>query len=99
MMPIASALVVELTKVVWHVDPDSFDDVAAQCRWYTDCLSNSEQGLATAHVVRLFAASAESAFLRGCLCAEPTPPHFLHPQRSLPSEVEAVPGASSGNGG
>ena len=37
-------------------DWDSFDDFAAQCRWCRDGLGKSEQGLATAHVVRLFAA-------------------------------------------
>ena len=43
---------------VWDEDPDSFDDFAAQCRWYRDGLRKSEQALATAHVVRLFAAKA-----------------------------------------
>ena len=62
---VVSALVAELTTVamskltdrltVWDEDPDSFDDFAAQCRWYRDGLRKSEQGLATAHVVRLFA--------------------------------------------
>ena len=41
---------------VWDEDPDSIDDLAALCRWYKDGLRKSEQGLATAHVVRLFAA-------------------------------------------
>ena len=42
--------------LVWDEDPDSFDDVAAQCRWHRDGPRKSEQRLATAHVVRLFAA-------------------------------------------
>ena len=64
--PAVSALVSELTTVavskitdrlsVWDEDPDSFDDFAAQCRWYRDGLEKSEKGLATAHVVRLIAA-------------------------------------------
>ena len=41
---------------VWDEDPDSFDDFPAQCRWYRDGSRKSEQRLATAHVVRLFAA-------------------------------------------
>ena len=41
---------------VWDEDPDSSGDFAAQCRWYRDGLRKSEQRLATAHVVRLFAA-------------------------------------------
>ena len=63
---VVSELVAELTTVamskvtdtlaVWDEDPDSFDDFAAQCRWYRDGLRKSEQRLATAHVVRLFAA-------------------------------------------
>ena len=44
---------------VWDEDPDSFDDFTAQCGWYRDGLRKSEQGLATAHVVRLFAAKVE----------------------------------------
>ena len=43
---------------VWDEDPDSFDDFAAQCRWHRDGLRKSEQGLATAHVARLFAAKS-----------------------------------------
>ena len=67
--PVVSALVAELTTAamskltdrlaVWDEDPDSFGDIAAQCRqcrWYRDGLKKPEQGLATAHVVRLFAA-------------------------------------------
>ena len=60
--PVLSALLAELTSVamaqpterlaVW----DSFDDFAAQCRWYRCGLRKPEQGLATAHVGRLFAA-------------------------------------------
>ena len=48
----------KLTKrlAVWDEDPDSFDDFAARCRRYRDGLRKSEKGLATAHVVRLFAA-------------------------------------------
>ena len=42
--------------VVWDEDPDSFDDFAVQCRWYRDGSRKPEQGLATVHVVRLFAA-------------------------------------------
>ena len=41
---------------VWDEDPDSIDDFAAQCRWYRDGLRKSEQVVATALVVRLFAA-------------------------------------------
>ena len=40
-------------------DPDSFDDFAVQFRWYRDGLRMPVQGLATAHVVRLFAAKGE----------------------------------------
>ena len=64
--PVVSALVAELTTVamskltdrlaVWGDFPDSFDDFAAQCRWYRDGLRKPGKGLATAHVVRLFAA-------------------------------------------
>ena len=63
---VVSALVAELTTVAMSKvtdrlvdcdeDPDSFDDFAAQCRWYRDGLRKSEPSLATAHVVRLFAA-------------------------------------------
>ena len=42
--------------IVWDEDPGSFVDFAAQCRWYRDGLRKSKQRLATAHVVRLFAA-------------------------------------------
>ena len=62
----ASALVAELRTeavskltdrlAVWDEDPDSFDDFVAKCRWYRDGLRKPEEGLATAHVVRLFAA-------------------------------------------
>ena len=38
---------------VWDEDPDSFDDFAAQCRWYRDGLRESEQKLA--RVERVFA--------------------------------------------
>ena len=38
---------------VWDEDPDSFDDFAAQCRWYRDGLRKSEQKLA--RVGRVFA--------------------------------------------
>ena len=41
---------------VWDEDPDTFDDFAAQCRWYRDGLKTSERSLATAHAIRLFAA-------------------------------------------
>ena len=64
--PVVPALVAELTTVamskltdslaVWDEDPDSFDDFAAQRRCDRDGLRKPEQGLATAHVVRLFAA-------------------------------------------
>ena len=40
-------------------DTDSFDDFVAQCRWYRDGLRKPEQRLATANVVRLFAAKGE----------------------------------------
>ena len=42
--------------LVWDEDPDTFDDFSAQCRWYRDGLKFSERSLATAHVIRLFAA-------------------------------------------
>ena len=42
--------------LVWDEDPDSFDDFSAQCRWYRDGLKPRERSLATAHIVRLFAA-------------------------------------------
>ena len=59
-----SALAAELRTVavssltdrlaVWDEDP--LDDFAAQCCWYRDGLREPEKGLATAHIVRLFAA-------------------------------------------
>ena len=62
--PVVSALVAELTTVamsnltdrlaVWDDDPDSFDDFAAQCRWYRDGFRNPEHGWGAAHVVRMF---------------------------------------------
>ena len=42
--------------LVWDEDPDSFDDFSAQCRWYRDGLKPRDRSLATAHIVRLFAA-------------------------------------------
>ena len=73
---VVSALVAELTTAavskltdrwaVWDEDPDSFHDFDAQCRWYRDGLRKPAQGLATAHVVRLFAA-------RGGKDVEPDP--------------------------
>eukprot|EP00969_Alexandrium_andersonii_P119037 5262891-Alexandrium_andersonii.AAC.1 len=42
--------------LAWDEDPDTFDDFAAQCRWYRDGLKPNERNLATAHVIRLFAA-------------------------------------------
>ena len=41
--------------LVWDEDPDTFDDFAAQCRWYRDGLKSYERNLATAHAIRLFA--------------------------------------------
>ena len=64
--PVVSAVVEDLATVatskvtdrlaVWDEDENSFDDFAAQCLWYRDDLRESERRLATAHVVRLFAA-------------------------------------------
>ena len=53
---VASFTTVAMSKVtdsfaVEDEDPDSFDDFAAQCRWYRDGCRKLEQGLATAHVV------------------------------------------------
>ena len=63
----ASALVAELRTeavskltdrlAVWGEDPDSFDDFAAQCRWYRDGLRKPDQKDWRQHmVVRLVAA-------------------------------------------
>ena len=66
---VVSALVAEIAKVAMSKvtvslsandeDTDSFDDFAAQCRWYRDGSRKPEQRLVTANVVRLFAAKGE----------------------------------------
>ena len=55
--PVVSALVAELyDSSNVEIDRQISSLGAAQCRWFKEGLRKSEQGLATAHVVPLFAA-------------------------------------------